>query len=40
MERSGIMSAAAPFKPVRVFYSYAHEDEHYREELEKHLISS
>jgi tetratricopeptide (TPR) repeat protein len=24
-------------KPIRVFYSYAHEDERYREELEKRL---
>src|ERR1700730_18139942 len=23
--------------PIKIFYSYAHEDEHWRDELEKHL---
>lgn len=25
--------------PVRIFYSYSHKDEHYGDELEKHLAN-
>ncbi len=28
-----------PTSPIRIFYSYAHEDEPLRKELEKHLSS-
>ncbi len=29
--------AASPTMPIEVFYSYAHEDEPFRQQLEKHL---
>lgn len=31
--------AGSDVKPVEIFYSYAHEDEQYREELVKHLAA-
>jgi hypothetical protein len=31
------MSSTPPLPPVRVFYSYSHQDEELRKELEKHL---
>ena len=38
-EELGLVEAKIPYKPLRVFYSYAREDEVYVRELKKHLLS-
>ena len=33
----GISDSAIPYMPLKLFYSYAHEDEEYRRRLDSHL---